>query len=53
MIILSPDDASVVGELTLGASIRASIGSWSVMPGAWPRKTPKKRSFSIESGTQS
>lgn len=24
-----------------------------VLPGAWPRKTPKKRLFSIESGTQS
>ncbi len=34
------------------ASIRVSIGSWSVMPGAWPGKSPKKRLFSIESGTQ-
>jgi hypothetical protein len=30
-----------------------NIDSWSVMLGAWSRKTPKKRLFRIERGTQS
>lgn len=36
------------GRWLLAASIRLSI----VIPGAWTRKTPKKRLFRIESGTQ-